>query len=212
MGGGQSDLSNFRKAKLLHEYYAFYDLNQDKSLTWTDFDLARQHMCTVTGWQKSDERYLKTQEIFIDIWNSITKSDSDLDGTITEKEWLEMWDNCEKKQTEENKNAAKENREPKNMMPPWMEPYIETKFNMYDKSGNNVLDGEEFQKILAQFKVPAEDAEECFKKISKDNTKPVDLEYFKQLCHEYYLSDDTEALGNFVNGKVKFEYTPAEKK
>ena len=33
----------------------------------------------------------------------------------------------------------------------------------------------------------------------------VDLEYFKHLAMEYYLSDDPGALGNFINGKLTYD-------
>ncbi len=33
----------------------------------------------------------------------------------------------------------------------------------------------------------------------------MDFDYFVHLFEEYYLSDDTAALGNFINGKLDFE-------
>ena len=38
----------------------------------------------------------------------------------------------------------------------------------------------------------------------QNNEKKVDFPYFKELCTEYYRSDDPGSLGNFVNGKLDF--------
>lgn len=40
--------------------------------------------------------------------------------------------------------------------------------------------------------------------ILQNNEKKVDMAYFKELCTEYYRSDDPGALGNFINGKLDF--------
>ena len=40
--------------------------------------------------------------------------------------------------------------------------------------------------------------------IFQNNTKKVDLEYFKDLCIDYYRSDEPSALGNFITGKLDF--------
>lgn len=208
MGQGSSDLSPFRKAKLLHEYYTFYDINKDGELTWKDFDLAREQISTVSKWKTSDVRYKKANEMFIAIWYSLTREDdTNFDDKISECEWLQMWDKYGKKQQTENEKAQKENRSPKNVMPPWLDTYIEYKFNLYDTSGNGELDMSEFAEFLENFDVPREEAEECFKKFSLNNTKKVDLPYFKELCKDYYGSEDQNALGSYVNGKVKFDIT-----
>ena len=31
------------------------------------------------------------------------------------------------------------------------------------------------------------------------------MDYFKELCTEYYRSDDPSDLGNFINGKLDFK-------
>ena len=39
----------------------------------------------------------------------------------------------------------------------------------------------------------------------QNNTVKLDFEYFVHLFEEYYLSDDPSDLGNFINGRLRFE-------
>ena len=39
----------------------------------------------------------------------------------------------------------------------------------------------------------------------QNNEKKVDLQYFKELCTDYYRSDEPGSLGNFINGVLDFE-------
>lgn len=52
---------------------------------------------------------------------------------------------------------------------------------------------------------------QCFS-LFQNNTKKVDLDYFKELCIDYYRSDDISALGNFITGKLDFNDWSIEKK
>ena len=47
--------------------------------------------------------------------------------------------------------------------------------------------------------------ESFFSFILQNNTVKLDFEYFVHLFEEYYLSDDPSDLGNFINGRLRFE-------
>ena len=40
----------------------------------------------------------------------------------------------------------------------------------------------------------------------QNNTVDLDFDYFVNLFEEYYLSDDPSDLGNFINGKLVFDF------
>ncbi|KAL8595516.1 hypothetical protein ACOMHN_000725 [Nucella lapillus] len=211
MGGlfsSNTDLSEFQKKKLLHEFYTYFDLNKDGTLEWKDFDMAREKICQLSGWKLGTDRFLKTQELFTDIWRRLQdQGDENLDGKITAEEWVSMWQRFHRERVAEEKKAKKGEGETVRM-PDWLERYVEYKFNLYDRTGDGVIDADEFEYVLSDFGVSSKDARACFLMFSNNNEYKVDLEYFKALSAEYYRSDDPSALGNFITGRLTFDTAP----
>lgn len=209
MGGllsSNTDLSDFQKKKLLHEFYTFFDLNKDGTLEWKDFDMARQKICQLSGWKVGTEKFGKTQELFTEIWRQLQdQGDENLDGKITDDEWVNMWQKFNKDCVLEQKQKKDKEDGEQNKIPDWLERYVEYKFNLYDRTGDGVIDPEEFEYVLSDFGVSPKEARSCFLLFSNNHEKKVDLEYFKQLSAEYYRSDDPSALGNFITGRLNFE-------
>ena len=50
---------------------------------------------------------------------------------------LKMWQEYEYLQAQENEKSKKEKRKPKNVMPSWLDQYIEYKFNLFDRTGES---------------------------------------------------------------------------
>ncbi|XP_063437571.1 calexcitin-2-like [Mytilus trossulus] len=197
------ELSDFQKKKLKHEFHVFFDLNKDGILEWKDFDLARTKICDLSGWKIGTDKFQQTNELFITIWRRLQdEGDENNDGKISIDEWLQMWQNFNEQCI---KQSKKDNEEPpERKLPEWLEQYIEYKFNLYDRTGDGKVDAEEFEYVLSDFGVPPKDARCAFLMFSCNNTKKVDLDYFKELCIDYYRSDDISALGNFITGKLDF--------
>ncbi|XP_050399779.1 calexcitin-2 isoform X2 [Patella vulgata] len=202
LGFFKPELSEFQKKKLMHEFHTFFDLNKDGKLEWKDFDLARQRVCELSGWKVGTEKYMQTQDIFIEIWRKLQDDgDSNCDGVITTDEWIRMWesfnDECMKK-TEKDVDAA-------SLVPTWLEKYILYKFNLYDRTGDGVIDLEEYEYVLSDFGVPAKDARAAYLMFSENYNKKIDIDYFRILSAEYFRSNDPGALGNFITGKLTFD-------
>ncbi|KAH3707403.1 hypothetical protein DPMN_066809 [Dreissena polymorpha] len=62
----------------------------------------------------------------------------------------------------------------------------------------------EYEYVMAEFGIPPKQARNAFTMFSVNNDKKIDMEYFRNLCTEYYRSDDPSSLGNFINGKLDF--------
>ncbi|ESP02587.1 hypothetical protein LOTGIDRAFT_237907 [Lottia gigantea] len=204
LGLFKPELSDFQKKKLMHEFYTFFDLNKDGKLEWKDFDLARQKVCEMSGWKVGTKKYIHTQETFIQIWRKLQDDgDSNCDGVISTDEWLKMWEHfnaeCAKSAQNTNENGSGMK------IPGWLEKYIEYKFNLYDRTGDGVVDLEEYEYVLSDFGVPPKDARAAFLMFSGNHEKKIDLEYFTILSAEYFRSDDAGALGNFITGKLTFD-------
>ncbi|XP_070178166.1 calexcitin-2-like isoform X2 [Littorina saxatilis] len=209
MGGlfsSDTDLSEFQQKKLLHEFHTFFDLNKDGTLEWKDFDMAREKICSLSGWKTGSEKFMKTQELFTDIWRRLQdEGDENLDGKITADEWLGMWQKFNQESVQAEKREKKGEEAGKIKIPEWLERYVEYKFNLYDRTGDGVIDAEEFEYVLSDFGVSSKDARTCFLLFSNNNEHKVDLACFKTLSAEYYRSNDPSALGNFITGRLDFE-------
>ncbi|XP_076438886.1 calexcitin-2-like [Babylonia areolata] len=202
-----TDLSEFQKKKLLHEFHTYFDLNKDGALEWKDFDMAREKICQLSGWKLGTDKFLRTKELFTEIWRRLQdEGDANMDGKITAEEWVSMWQRFHKESlAEERKEKKGGEGDNTNRIPDWLERYVEYKFNLYDRTGDGVIDADEFEYVLSDFGVPSKDARSCFLLFSNNNAVKVDLSYFKTLSAEYYRSDDPSALGNFITGRLDFD-------
>lgn len=93
---------------------------------------------------------------------------------------------------------------------PWLEKFIEYKFNLFDRTRDGVIDIEEFEYVLSDFGVPGRDARQAFILMTQNGELPLDYTYYKRLLLQFYFSDDNCSLGNFVTGKLDFERNEEE--
>lgn len=204
LGLFRPELSEFQKRKLLYEFHTFFDLSKDGTLEWQDFEMARQKICDMSGWKVGSKRYVQVHELFKEIWRKLQDDgDENFDGKITEEEWLKMWQAFNRQYIEQLKKSKDQNEPVK--LPDWLDKYMEYKFNLLDRTGNGCVDIEEYEYVMSEFGVPPKDAKNAFIMFSQNNEKRIDLEYFKELCAEYYRSNDPGALGNFINGRLDFD-------
>ncbi|XP_069103100.1 calexcitin-2-like [Argopecten irradians] len=195
LGFFNPELSEFQKKKLIHEFHVFF--------VFVLFSSVLQKICDWSGWKPGSDKHTKTLELFRTIWRLLQdKGDENNDGKITIGEWLRMWTTFNEQCIKEAKKADALPADRK--LPDWLESYVEYKFNLYDRTGDGKIDAEEFEYVLADFGIPAKDARKAFLLFSGNNTKKVDLPYFRELCTDYYRSDDPGALGNFITGKLDF--------
>lgn len=96
---GKADgLTKFQREKLKHEFYTFFDLNNDGCLTYKDFLWAKDKICYMSGWKIDSPKYKITEALFHEIWESLEIiADVDKDGKITKTEWLMMWKTYKKR-------------------------------------------------------------------------------------------------------------------
>lgn len=206
LGLVDTKLTPFQKKKLLHEFTVFFDLNKDGKLEWKDFDMAREKICEMSGWKPGTDKFIQTHELFVTIWRKLQdEGDENNDGLITAEEWLRMWQKFNEQCLKQASKADEVSYERK--LPDWLEKYIRYKFDLFDRTGDGYLDCDEFEYVLGDFGVPAKDARSAFLMISQNNEKKVDFEYYKDLCTDYFRSNDPSALGNFITGKLVFSDT-----
>merc|ERR1712117_844669 len=106
-------------------------------------------------------------------------------------------------EAEEEKELSPSYEETK--LPKWLYKYLVYRFNLLDRTGDNIIDNEEFEYVLSEFGVSERTARQAFTIFTENNTVKLDFEYFVHLFEEYYLSDDASSLGNFINGRLEYD-------
>lgn len=191
----------------MHEFHTFFDVNRNGALEWKDFDMTRQKICKMSGWESHSEDSVRASSIFLTVWENLQEeADEDNDGIITTDEWIKMWTKLAAPSAKM-KGKAKVKKELGNrkpQLPDWLEKYVEYRFSLYDRTRDGVIDIEEFEYVLSDFHVPAKNARAAFIIFSKNQEKQVDLEYFKELSYQYFQSEEPSDLGNFITGKLDF--------
>lgn len=194
-GCKQPKVSLFRRKKLLCEFNTFYDINKDGVITVDDFNEARLHICKLNGWKAGTAKYDKTKELFDEIW-TLLRADADYnsDEKITSEEWIKLWEHRLELESQEQEEDA----------PKWLATYMWFRFNMYDRTGDGVVDCDEFCYVLEHFGIPPRQSRQCYLIMTENDTKKLDYDYFCELAEEYLNSEDECALGNFITGRLDF--------
>ncbi|CAD5111506.1 DgyrCDS812 [Dimorphilus gyrociliatus] len=206
-------LSEFRKKKLLDEFHTFYDSNKNGCIEWKDFVLARENICKMNGWKLGSEKFMYVHQVFTKLWQELNEcADENTDGKVSTDEWLSFWlkDYIELKERQ-NIEAKKQKKKPNEIhmniyenVPVWLEDYIQYKFNLLNRTGDGIVDGDEFEYTLGLFDIPAKDCRTAFIMLTENNSKKINFPYFRKLALQYYRSDDETDVGNFINGRLTF--------
>lgn len=131
------------------------------------------------------------------------KAESSGKRNSSEEELEENKKNGETNEEEEEEIDPNEPIELPEFFPDWTKKYFEYKFRLLDRSNDGVIDEEEFEYILWDgFRVNPTDCRQSFKILSQDYEKTIDRRYFLELFIQFYFSDDTKAVGNYLNGTL----------
>ncbi|XP_063230732.1 calexcitin-1 [Bacillus rossius redtenbacheri] len=184
-------ISEFRKKKLLFVFKVFFDVNQSGTIDQKDFELAVDNICRMRGWAQGDANYQKTRNTLLKIWDGLkTCADSDKDGQISHDEWCTMWDDYSKKP-----DSALE----------WQQVYMNFMFDLEDASGDGSIDEDEFTLVCSSYGLSKDECGKAFKKFSSNGSVEVTRKVFADLWREYFSTDNPNAPGNFIFGKVNFD-------
>ncbi|XP_043190032.1 calexcitin-2-like isoform X2 [Amphibalanus amphitrite] len=92
----------------------------------------------------------------------------------------------------------------KNPWPEWIHAYLQYRFNLYDRTGDGVIDEEEFVYVLTDFGVRERFSRQAWKMFTQGSGESLSFDFFCQLAEQYYLSNDPADAGNFLTGKLDF--------
>lgn len=182
-------VSDFRKKKILHVFNTLFDSNKSGSIDKNDLEGIASKIAKVRGYQPGDAKFKEILESLQTIWNLLQqRGDADNDGQVSAKEWIEICDEYAK-----NPNAPQQ----------WQNACMKFIFDIEDSSKDGSIDANEFSTIYASFGVNKQEAVQAFNKLSKGKSS-VNWSEFQELWKEYFTSEDPNAPGNFIFGKISF--------
>jgi len=72
------------------------------------------------------------------------------------------------------------------------------------QTGDGSIGEDEFVAVNAMGEVSASDCKEAFNKMTNNGSVDLTRDVFTKLFNEYFASDDVNAGGNFIFGRLKF--------
>lgn len=182
-------VSDFRKKKLLHVFNAFFDVNGSGTIDKKDFEMAIERIAKLRNWKSGDAKFKDAEGTLMKVWAGLQSgADKDNDGQVSKDEWISMWDDFAK-----NPSGALE----------WQNLYCKFIFELEDASNDGSIDSDEFSTVYSSFGLDKNEAVSAFQKMAKGKSS-VSFSEFQSLWKEYFASEDPNAAGNFIFGKVSF--------
>jgi len=178
------DLSKFRKAKLLHVFNTFFDINGSGEIDENDLEIAVKRVCEARGWKPADPEYERTQKTLKTVWNVVTaKADTDNDSQVSVEEWYRAWKEDDKE---------------------WSHIFRDLMFLLEDASCDGHIDVDEYIALYKAMGLTEEGSREAFRRFAQADGGEIRKDRFDELWEEYFTSDNPNAPGNFIFGKSDF--------
>ncbi|GFG31972.1 hypothetical protein Cfor_01875, partial [Coptotermes formosanus] len=143
---------------------------------------------TTRGWKESDPKHTETREILLKVWEGLQqKADANRDGQVSHEEWVSMWNEYAK-----NPDKALD----------WQNRYMNFMFELEDSSGDGTIDESEFKSLCVSYGLSPEESAEAYNKFTSNKTVEITREVFAELWKQFFSSEDPDAPGNYIFGKV----------
>lgn len=182
-------VSDFKKKKLMFLFKIFFDRDSSGSITKKDFEMSVERLAKAKGWAPGDEKYKLAEKTLLEIWEGMLyKADANKDGEISADEWISLW-------SESSKDSPFD----------WQAYYCKSIFRLQDASNDGAIDKEEFVSVHESFGLPKEQSSEAFDKLACGKDK-VTWEDFQQRWDEFFTSEDENAPGNYIFGRLSLDW------
>ncbi|CAJ0564610.1 unnamed protein product, partial [Mesorhabditis spiculigera] len=176
----------FLLKKWTYAFKTFFDINGNGSLEYKDFDTLA-HIIRATRGPRSHE-YISAKLAFPEIWYSLTQAAQiDEGGKLNLDDWISL--------LTKNRNGK------------WQKSYLDYMYNLFDASGDRLVDQAEYVQVMSYFSIDRDTANRAFDQfaVSSDGTllMAIDWKQFNQLWQDFFSSTDIHARGNYLLGCVQ---------
>ncbi len=177
-------VSEFQRSKL---NVKFDRLDQDGNgyIEESAYVMSARHVAQAFGLAEDSAEALRAQRSLRQIWQSLSEMDTDSDGRISREEFIIG--------VAQNKAAVAAA----------VRGAGQAIFDLADRDKNGRLSCAELVKLLQGFHVPTDEAIAAFRGLDRDGDGLVSREEYSEGIVDNYISADSTAPGNFINGRIK---------
>jgi juvenile hormone diol kinase len=182
-------LSEFQKQKL-QRYFRTYDIDNSGFIDITDIQRLLNQYAQILNWSLNSPEYSTLESNFMSRWEHILSfSDTNRDNKISWDEWLVYIDNL--------------------VSDPQSQVYAveiagitSSVFRMFDLDGDERLSLNEYRLLFKAADIDENIANEIFSKLNLNDDDYISKQQCLELIDQFFCSQDPEAPGNLVFGKV----------
>jgi Ca2+-binding EF-hand superfamily protein len=180
-------LSEFQQQKFTN-LFRIHDLNRGGTLGRNDFEELARRMAVAQGWPEKSAAHLALDERMQGVWQGIGEyADLNQDGQVTEREWLEFWDNAINDPILYQRLAL---------------PLGEVIFQMLDLNQDGFISQQEWFTFYQVLELPQNLAKAIFNQLDTDQNGTLSVAEVIT-AYEVFLQSDTPSLpGNELFGQV----------
>lgn len=177
-------MSDFRKKKVLYVFSTFFDVDNSGGIDDKEFSAAAERLCRVHGWSLKEGKGADVLKRLLAIWEELRQGDVDGDNEVDKDEWCALW-----------KDGSTQG---------WQGKYKDLIFDLHDTSGDGSVGEDEFVAVNAMGDISASDCKLAFNKMTNNGSLDLTRDAYTKLFNEYFSSDDVNAPGNFIFGRLSF--------
>ena len=163
-------------------FFDVLDKNADGTLAKADFVKFADALAGMRGWAPGGPEHERIRAFVMSWWERFKEAaDIDDDGSISSREFAAVLDQADE---ESLSNVA-------NMI-----------FDIMDANQAGTISVDEYRQLLRALFVNEDEAEDSFSRFDTDGDGVISREEFSSLLVEYHTSDDEEAVGNSLFGRL----------
>lgn len=169
----------------LRRSFEMYDADRDGSITRTDFEQLCDRLARHFGFEPGTPEYEELYAKQMGSWQALQQADTDNDDRISREEFVAAHD------------ALMADREAFRAL---LSSLAGSVMELQDRDRDGRISRQEYVSGAPVYGIRTEDAEEAFRRQDRDGDGYLSLEDLRRNIEEFYLSDDPEAPGNWING------------
>jgi len=174
------------QAKKLTRYFQVYDVDDDGSISASDFERIVENVRVLHGEGPNSPRYKALREAYMDRWERLRSiADGDRDGSVDLDEWLAYWQLA----LEDDERYEKE-----------VEAITDRLFTVFDLDEDDRIGPDEFSDFYGVFGLSVSLAHTVFVELDANGDGVITRSELLEIGRQFYRGDDVEAPGNVLFG------------
>lgn len=179
-------LTELQRRKVNRVFDAF-DTDGDGFLEEEDHVLKTREVAAVRGWQPGSAEYENLQNIYMSFWEQLRHADTSRDDRVSRDEYQVF---LERMLSDPEVFRATSR------------PGSDFIFDLFDGDGDGTITMQEYGELLRIYRGSAEDLTDAFAHMDHNGNGTLSKDEFNALFNEFHLSDDPQAPGNHLFGRI----------